>query len=190
MKLLAERNYQYNQTIPLPTGLVNGQALGAVSGVKFGIGTVARRGCGVLAIYNALVLSGVTVPLAEVAYGMERFRTLWGLLGTNPYALGRALRQWNIQSVRLRGKNALREAFDAQRICLLAYWTGRPFLSTMHIVCACAEHGGKIIVYNVYSNRDVPMRFSADELTERRRIVTAYAVLSHENHREEALPHE
>lgn len=190
MKLLAERNYQYNQTIPLPTELVNGQALGAVSGVKFGLGTVSWNGCGVLAVFNTLVLCGVVVPLAEVAYHMEQCRTLWGLLGVNPYTLGRALRRWKLQAERLRDDTALSDAFQAGRICLLAYWTGRPFFSTMHIVSACAEPSGRILVYNIYSNRSTPMSLPLEHLCDQWHIVTAYAVVSHEIHREEALPYE
>lgn len=185
MKLLAGRNYAYNQTIPLPTGLVNGQALGAVSGVKFGVKTVARNGCGVLAICNALTLCGMNVPLAEVAYTMERYRVLWGLFGVNCYALGHALRQWKIQSKRLRSRQALQQALAENRVCLLAYWTGKPLCSTVHIVCLYAAEGGQATVFNLYNRCSTPQQQSVEKLCQKRRMVAAYAVLSHELHREE-----
>ena len=55
MSLLPKQNYKYNREIPLPAGLIHGQSLGAVSGMKFGLSNMSRSGCEVIAIYNALI---------------------------------------------------------------------------------------------------------------------------------------
>lgn len=185
MKLLAGRNYAYNQTIPLPTGLVNGQALGAVSGVKFGVKTMAYNGCGVLAVSNALTLCGLNVPLADVAYVMERYRLFWGLLGVNFYALALALRKWNIRAKALWRRQALQQALSENRICLLAYWTAKPFRSSAHIVCLRAGKDGLATVYNLYNRSSTPQQQPLEKLCGDRRMIVSFVVLSHALQREE-----
>ena len=88
MSLLPKQNFRFNREIPLPEGLINGQALGAVSGMKFGLSNMGRSGCEVIAVYNSLLLHRRPVPFLEVARYMERFRVLFGFWGANFLFLG------------------------------------------------------------------------------------------------------
>ena len=67
MSFFPSRNLKYNEEIPLPAGLIHGQSLGAVSGMKFGLSTVSYSGCEVIAVYNALLLSGRHLPFPVIA---------------------------------------------------------------------------------------------------------------------------
>ncbi len=185
MKLLAKHNFQYNQTIPLPTVPVNGQALGAVSGVKFGVGTLAGCGCGVLAVFNALTLCGVRIPLQQVACTMESYRVLWGLWGINCFALGRALRRWKLGTCRISGREQMTAFLQKDRVAVIAYWTKRPFLSSAHIVCISGEAEGRAKVYNLYSRRAYATVMPVAELY-RRHMIAAFGVTSHSVCGEEA----
>jgi len=78
MSFLPKKNYKYNREIPLPAGLIHGQSLGAVSGMKFGLSNMSRSGCEVIAVYNALLLHGRPADFIEIAHYMERFRVLLG----------------------------------------------------------------------------------------------------------------
>ena len=63
--------------------------------------TVAKTGCGAVAVYNALVLSGKNAVFEDVLREMERLRMPWmfGLFGTKPFALRRYFRKNNIYSI-------------------------------------------------------------------------------------------
>lgn len=182
--LFAEKNYQYNQTIPLSTVPVNGQALGAVSGVKFGVGTLGKRGCGVLAVFNALALCGIAVPLAELTRYMERYRLLWAFFGVNFYALGRALRHFGVKSRRIGGLQAARDFLQQDQVMLMAYWTKKPFLSSAHIICLRGMGDGMAEVYNRYSRHPAAMTVPLKELYQRR-VIVAFGIISHHAARKE-----
>ncbi len=184
MILLAKHNYQYNQTIPLPTVPVNGQALGAVSGVKFGVGTLAKRGCGVLAVFNALTLCGVRKSLADVTYQMERYRVLGGLFGVNFFALGRALRCFGVQTKRIRSLQAATDFLRNDQVMLMAYWTKKPFLSSAHIICVCGTPDGTVRAYNRYNRSPYAANVPLRELYQRR-VIVAFGITSHNAARKE-----
>lgn len=151
MCFLKKRNYRYNQTIPLPAGLINGQSLGAVSGMKFGLAAVRLSGCEIIAVYNALMLSGKPQPFREIACYMERYRVLAGFWGTNIFALGRCTGKFGVQAERVRQRSALEYALTEGKICLFVYWTGKRLLSSIHTVCMQAK-GDQLWIYNA-SNR-------------------------------------
>lgn len=184
MILFAKKNYQYNQTIPLPTVPVSGQALGAVSGVKFGVGTLGKRGCGVITIFNALILCGVPVPLAEVTQYMERYRLLGGLFGVNFFALSRAMRHFGVQAKRIKGLRAAQDFLQQDQVMMMAYWTKKPFLSSAHIICLCGMGNGMAQVYNRYSRHPSAVTDSLEELY-RRRVIVAFGITSHNAARKE-----
>lgn len=177
--LLAGRNAKYNQRIPLPTGIVNGQGLGAVSDVKFGICTLRRHGCGVLAVYNALLLHQITLPLWQVVRRMERYAVLLAIFGTNPYALGRALKSFGLCSVRCKTKEKLYAALAQGQHALFAYWTGKPLLSSIHIVCL-QSGGEQLLVLNAYNRCDHAVAVSPQEMIGSSKMVAAFAIVPHD----------
>ncbi|MBQ5335345.1 MAG: hypothetical protein J6Z45_05295 [Oscillospiraceae bacterium] len=154
MSLLPSRNHRHNKAFPLPERLINGQSLGDVAQMKFGLSTMSYSGCEVIAVYNALLLAGIPQPLPDIARYMERFRVLGGFWGTNFLALGRCLKRFGLPAKRVRRRRKLAAAIGAGKICLMVYWTGRRFLSPVHTVCICQAGEGEIAVCNEYNNCD------------------------------------
>ena len=152
MSFFPSRNLKYNEEIPLPAGLIHGQSLGAVSGMKFGLSTVSYSGCEVIAVYNALLLSGRHLPFPVIARYMERFRMLGGFWGTNFLALGRCLRHFGLPAKGVRRRAKLAHALEAGQICVVSYWTKRRFASAVHTVCVRMKPDGTVGICNAYNN--------------------------------------
>lgn len=150
MSLLPKQNYQYNREIPLPDGLINGQGLGAVSGMKFGLSDMGRSGCEVIAVYNALLLHERPAAFRELARYMERFRVLFGFWGTNILALGHCLRRCGLPARRIWRRKQTEQALSAGHTVVYVYWCGRRFLSSIHTVVLQAA-GDELSVYNAYN---------------------------------------
>lgn len=175
MSLLPNRNYRYNQGIPLPEGLMNGQALGAVSGMKFGLSTMARSGCEVIAVYNALLLHSRPMPLPEIARYMERFRVLWGFWGTNILALGRCLGRFGLRTRRIRHRAALEQALRAGDTVVYVYWCGRRFCSSIHTVVIQAS-GETLSVYNAYNRCGHVYRTKTTDYLQKKKMIFGYVI--------------
>ena len=125
MSFFSRRNFRYNQKIPLPEGLINGQALGAVSGMKFGLSNMSRSGCEVIAVYNALLLHHKPAPFLEIARYMERFRVLLGFWGTNFFTLGHCMKHYGLHTDRVRQPEQVRDALMAGKTVVYVYWCGK-----------------------------------------------------------------
>lgn len=151
MGILSKRNFRHNEKIPLPAGLINGQSLGAVSGMKYGLSTVSYSGCECIAVYNALLLAGIPRPFPEIARYMERFRVLGGFWGANFLSLGVCMKHFGLPAKRVRSREKLCAALEQGAVCLVVYWTGKRFRSPVHTVCVRSE-GERVCVCNMYNN--------------------------------------
>ena len=152
MGFVSRRNFRHNEQIPLPAGLINGQSLGAVSGMKYGFSTVSYSGCECIAVYNALVLSGRPQPFPVIARYMERFRVMGGFWGANFLSLGHCLRHFGLRARRVRRRSRLTEALGCGKVCLAVYWTGKRFCSPVHTVCVRRAPTGDVMVCNMYNS--------------------------------------
>lgn len=107
--------------------MINGQALGAVSKLRYGICRMSFNGCEVIAVHNALVYLGIPKPLTDIAFYMERFRVLMGFFGCNAYKLGKALKHFGAECSRVKTP-------DDSKAFIITFWTGRRLLSSVHTV--------------------------------------------------------
>ena len=76
-------NYRHNRALEagLQQGeMINGQGLGAVSRMKYGLCRMSFNGCECIAVYNALMYLGLKPSLSEVALRLERYKMLFGLI--------------------------------------------------------------------------------------------------------------
>ena len=175
MSLLPKKNYKYNREIPLPAGLINGQALGAVSGMKFGLSNMSRSGCEVIAVYNALLLHEKPAHFLEIARYMERYRVLWGFWGTNFLTLGRCLRHFGLSSVRVRRKERLIAALEAGKTVMYVYWCGKRFRSSVHTVIL-QKRADALLVYNAFTRCGHVFRTGFTEYLGGRRMIFGYSI--------------
>ncbi len=186
MSLLPKKNYKYNREIPLSEGPINGQGLGAVSGMKFGLSKMSRSGCEVIAVYNALLLHHKPADFLKIARYMERFRMLMGFWGTNYLALGHCLRRYGLPAKRVHHPKDVAEALHAGRDVMFVYWCGKRLRSSVHTIILRAE-GETLCVYNAYNRYGKIYRASFEEYLEKRHMITAYVILDDEKDKKDGI---
>ncbi len=177
MSLLPKQNYRFNREIPLPEGLINGQALGAVSGMKFGLSNMRRSGCEVIAVYNSLLLHRRPVPFLEIARYMERFRVLFGFWGTNFLFLGRCLKHYGLQSKRVRAPEKVMQALTNGKTVVYVYWVKKRFRSAVHTV-VLQMSGDTLSVYNAYNQCGHVLKIQAEDYLGNRKMIFGYIIES------------
>lgn len=145
--MIENRNFRHNCGCFKPDEagkMINGQALGTVSKMRYGLCRMSFNGCETIAVHNALIYAGKARPLPEIARYMERFRLLLGVFGCSPYKIGRALSHFGADYERAESAGNA-EAF------IITFWTKIPFLSSIHTVfCVRTDKGIK--VYNRYNS--------------------------------------
>lgn len=125
--------------------MINGQGLGEVSQLKYGLFPMSFNGCEVIAVHNALEYLGIPQNIRTVRDFMKRYIVLFGLFGCNIYCLGGALKHFGAEY----SKDS---SADGAKAFIISSWTGKPFLSTIHTVFCVRCDDNKIKVYNSYNN--------------------------------------
>lgn len=169
-KGLAERNLCLNKKYRdffQGDRLINGQGLEKTSEMHYGLCRMGYNGCGIIAVYNALTYIEKKQPLSDIAYHMERYRMLFGILGCNPYRLGKALSHYG----------AAFERFGDSEAFIVSYWTGIRFFSSIHTVF-CVKTSDGINVYNKFNNcPTVKYNSSLRELTNNKKPIVVYNII-------------
>lgn len=150
---LAGRNLAFNEQFE-PSGPINGQGLPPVKDMRYGVTNVARAGCGLIAVYNALLLLGNPHRFQDVvAWGDRKAAALFALLGTLPWKAKRLFRRLGYTVTAVTDAAQFdRHARDAD-VCLFTYWNRKGRIRQgMHTVCLQYRDGG-IDVYNLFNNR-------------------------------------
>ncbi len=172
MKIKTTRtaNYDHNLACKLTDRMINGQGMGDVSKLKYGLCHMSFNGCEVISVYNALRYVGKPQPLQEVAFFLEKYRILFGIFGCNMFRLGKALEKYGASYERI-GEIGDTPAF------IISFWTGRRFLSSIHTVFCTREEDGRIKVYNRYNNCDT-VRYgdASGEIFGKYKPVVIYAI--------------
>lgn len=174
--LSAQRRYRRNRSLEdfADNEYINGQALGTVSKMRYGLCPMSFNGCESIAVYNAMIYLGEKHRLCDIALRLERFRMFFGIIGCNPRRIGRVLAEYGAD-YRITDNSAKAEAF------IISYWTGRRFLSSIHTVFCIRKDDG-VHVFNQYNNSDrVYLISSAEELTGNRKPIAVY-IISRQNH--------
>ena len=96
-KRLALENYENNRNQTDPNKLINGRD--EYSRFRFGLCTLDRVGCGVIAFYNILRLLKENIKFSELIFEMEinRMETIpYGFWGINPFRLKKMFSSYEI----------------------------------------------------------------------------------------------
>lgn len=149
--------------------MINGQALGDVSKLRYGLFPMSFNGCEVIAVCNALEYLGIAVPIETVCRYMRKYCVLLGLFGCNVYRIGRALKHFGADCVRI-------ESAEDSEAFIISSWTGKPFLSSIHTVF-CVNEGQRIRVFNRYNRcPDEKCYDSAERIFDNCRTLAIYKV--------------
>ena len=133
---LIEKNRQLNVN-----GFIFSQRSKAVANMRFGLKPIWYNGCGIIAVYNALLLLGFQFDLRNIAdYFERRGKMLWGLFGTKPWSIGGFFKKNGFKIRLCRWKKA------DNGVYVIAVWNKRP---GMHYMAVKKDDDG-IRVYNGY----------------------------------------
>ena len=119
--------------------------------IKYGAFPMSFNGCEIIAVYNALVMSGVKCDLQELidCFKKKHLMLLWGLFGSYVFGLHKVLQGYGIRAERVK----LCDIKD-DGLYIVSFWNRRPPWHGIHTVLTQVQ-GGKHITYNLYSNRGV-----------------------------------
>ena len=144
----------YNKANDIKWGFINGQELGKVSRLKYGLFRMAYNGCEVIAVYNALQLKGKGLPISLVAFEMEinGSSMLYGVFGSNPHFIGNYLYFHKIRYTKATSVNAMKKLIRNNGVYIITFWTGRAYRTSIHTIAFKYRNG----IYTVYndSNRN------------------------------------
>ncbi|MBR0139131.1 MAG: hypothetical protein IJM17_02450 [Firmicutes bacterium] len=198
-RLFSARNGRKNasrlEKSGLKAGLLLRQGAGAPSdGLRFGISSMKRSGCEVMAAYNALSLAGKAPELVGLIKEFEkRGASLGGIFGASPHAIEDVLNENGLKAVYHGPSEAA--GFDALLencgLGVLSFWWGASSL-VIHTVVVERErpatgtptrgpifeaqalrplYTGPLKAYNFSGKEDFSVFSSIDEMKKKRGIV-------------------
>ncbi len=160
---IAQRNLAFNQQFEI-NGLINGQGVPPVASMRYGIVNVGWSGCGIIAVYNALLLLGNAHCFFDViVWGDLKASTIFGLFGTSPRKAKVLFRHLGYTVNTVLDK----KQFDAQAqkadICLFTFWNQKGSLRRgIHTVCV-QYNSGFLNVYNLSNSLSEPAHIASFE---------------------------
>lgn len=133
--------------------------------------TVDKVGCGIVAVYNALLRCGESVDFNDLLRSMEKLRMPWlfGLFGTKPHSLGRVFRKYNIPYKKYSSVRHFSQALAKAHAGIVCSWN--PGLRGIHFYCVYYSYKEKYIYSLNYYNQDIPTVIDASAFSQKRWIV-------------------
>ena len=152
-------NWATNSSVPVPT-FINGQGLPPIADIPVGSGNMSKNGCGILAIYNALLALGVSSNLYDIINYFVKKGFLvnglvaGGLFGIDPEAIPGYFEDlgYRVTTAGYSDSSSFQKTIDANTVSIMLYWNDKNDLTKgMHYVAIQPTADG-IRVYNRYSN--------------------------------------
>lgn len=148
---IGRRNAAFNRQFQV-SGPINGQGLSPVKDMRYGISSISRTGCGVIAVYNALLLLGNPHRFHDViAWGEQKAAAAFGLLGTLPWKPKRLFQRLGYTTAAVTDEALFDRCAQDADVCLFTYWNQKGLIRQgMHTVCLQYQ-SGVIDVYNLFN---------------------------------------
>lgn len=133
---------------------------------------LARNGCGLVAIYNAMLRLGKPQTMEDILRDAQRLHLPWlfGLFGTKPSAPARYFRDKGIPFVRVNDAGAFCRALPAADCAVICTWCDKR-RHGIHFYTVCNDNGRLTALNRFYA--DAPTPFSAEDVR-RDRFITGY----------------
>ncbi|MBR1738284.1 MAG: hypothetical protein IJ736_14975 [Firmicutes bacterium] len=143
---LSQKNFLHNSSFEIK-GLIFSQKTSPAADMRYGLKPLWYNGCGVISVYNALILLNRPHDLREIlAYYESHGKWFFGLWGTDPFRISSFLHLSGI-------KTALCSPKKAQSGIYIIFLLNKPFKS-MHYMTLQVLENGTIHAYNGYKNTD------------------------------------
>jgi len=140
--------------------------------------TMAKNGCEIIAVYNALRFLGRPVLLEDLIARYERrgWIMAWGHLGSDPYAAGDYLAEQNLPHRVFCDYDSFAQGLENGKVFVLSYWLKDSLLSGAHGVTLYRSEGG-LWVSNLYNSQQSPRKIdSLWDITTPKRFIVGYEV--------------
>lgn len=179
---IGNRNYENNSRLDQPNGFVFGQAI--LNQFRFGLTTMNKVGCGIVAAYNMLRLTGQPTAMSELILEFETNLTEtipFGFFGINPFSMKKFFTAHNISYCILSGDN-IEKCREEGGVYIFAFWIDakNPFKGA-HYVTAHFRNG-KFEVYNLYNNSTgIRERVTVSEIIGDGRLIRGFLITSNED---------
>ncbi|MBR4765509.1 MAG: hypothetical protein IK085_01960 [Clostridia bacterium] len=174
--MIEKSNYEINKFIKLGDGTINGQGIGPVSQMRYGLFPMSYNGCEMIAIYNFLLLEKMENPgLAEIAHEMyPKSGVLLGVFGSNPYQLHKYFDIRNIKVKRFYSLKSFFKQLEFSKFGIISFWNAHHPFHGLHTVCVESIKNG-IRVYNRSNKKAVPVDYkNYNEFVDQVRFICGY----------------
>ena len=175
---LAKRNAQINYY-----GYIYGQKSSKYSNMPFGLSTVGKSGCGLIACYDSMLSIGQAVSFEHtLAYFDNLFRYghgywAFGLLGVTSHQVGRFLED---HGVAYKSISTIEEfnAISSPGTFIVKYWNSDSVFDGQHYVCMQYYGNNSYVVFNQFNDStDSKPRSSIYEVIgDGRRFIDAFYI--------------
>lgn len=158
--------------------IINGQGLGYVSKMRYGLFPMSYNGCEMIAIYNLLKLENRQgVSLTEICREMYRPACVFaGLLGSNVYVLDKYFTRHGMPVMKTLSRDKFFELLDHSKYGIISFWNADNPFNGVHTVCIERTADGYRI-YNRSNKRDTPADYNdIDEVVSCRRFMAGYCL--------------
>ena len=176
--MIKELNRKVNIITEKYGELINGQGLGYVSKMRYGLFPMSYNGCEMIAIYNLMLLEGHKGhTLTDICYKMYDTSCVFcGLLGSNVYVLDRYFLRLGMPVDKIFDRDGFFRRLSNSRYGIISFWnTNSPF-DGVHTVCIERTEDGYRI-YNRSNKRDTPAEYKAiDEVVSKHRFMVGYCL--------------
>ena len=175
--MIEKLNFKHNSEIELPDDFINGQGVGPVSEMKYGICTMAWNGCEMIAIYNAMRKLGKKVELRDVAREMYPIsQVALGFFGSNVYVLGRYFKKRGIPYTSTLSYNNFFNQLKEHKCGICSFWNRRVLFGSLHTVMVEFKDG-EYVVYNRSNGKTEPVGLPfRGMLTKKKLFIIGYLI--------------
>lgn len=173
---VAEQNLAANLQNHEPDSMINGQS--AYSSYTFGLSTLDRVGCGIIAIYNALRLLGSPEKLTDLIREFETNSTEtipFGFFGINPFSMKKYFEAQYIPHSKIYRMKALDKQKEEGSVYLLTFWNDAKHLTKgAHTVALCYTDGRYVIFNRTNGSREPAVFENAHDIIGNGLLICGY----------------
>lgn len=140
--------------------------------------TMAKNGCEIIAVYNALRFAGREMPLDALIgrYEAKGWIMAWGHLGSDPYAAGEFFPAEGVPCRVFSDYETFAHAIQQGRVFVLSYWLKDSLFSGAHGITLVRSETG-LWACNLYNNQQSPRKIhDLSEILTPGRFIVGYEI--------------
>lgn len=178
-KPLSQENFAQNSAHDIAGRFIFDQNTPEIHAFRFGKNRADAAGCGPIAVYNALLLTGKGVGFSEVIRRMEQKggAVRGGVWGANPAAIARVLPLFGIQPRHCKTPEQLASALENGYAAIMMIWNDKNDLRRGAHFFTVQKTAGGYQAYNRFSGQKTPFtRAHFSEILANARYLSGYAL--------------